>query len=186
MPVIQLFSKKFPGISLICPQIPGTDPPQSGSHYFTVGYSYEVTDETKAAIEKQFAGFPPAVSSEISIHVESGLTAATVAIAPPPPATQSNNTEDKTNPSEAGESQDDEPNVDDVLDLSEEDEELIEVEVSKLLGKTVAEAEPQLIQTGGNPELPKKLRTVYLDQVIQNSKIQKSLREIAAKLKEQL
>lgn len=76
--------------------------------------------------------------------------------------------------------------VADITDLTEEDLELVEIEVSKLLGKTVKEAEPILVATGGSPHLARTLRVLYLEEVQKHPKIQQTLKEVAEKLLEQV
>jgi lysine/ornithine N-monooxygenase len=79
-----------------------------------------------------------------------------------------------------------EVNVEDITDLTDDDLELVEVEVEKLLGKTIKEAEPILIATGGSPHLPRTLRVLYLEEVQKHPKIQQTLKEVAEKLLAQL
>lgn len=176
MPTITISSDKFPGISFNCPQIPNL-PEQKGSHYFAVGTPYEVTEETLAAIQSQLASSPESVTNELRINVSgNGSTPATTAAvtAPPPPPAPSKEDEGET------------PPVEEVTSLTDEDLDLIEVEISKLIGKGLPESQAQLVATGGNEELPKAVRVAYLDKVVAHPQIKKALKEVATNLKEQI
>lgn len=182
MPSVTFTSEKFPGISLILPEVPGAKPPAPGSYYFSVGNAYEVSAACVPAIEEQLAGAPENVRNYIKVSVDSGVSvASTVAIAaPPPPPPAAPPVVDSP-----GEETDEPPVVEDV-ELSDDDLDLVQVEIGKIVGKRIAEAEPVLIATGGNPELPKSLRQFYLQEVIKHPEIQKGLKETAQALLEQI
>lgn len=178
MPSVTFTSDKFPGISLILPEVPGVKPPAPGSYYFSVGNAYEVSAACVPAIEEQLAGAPENVRNYIKVSVDSGVSvAATVAIAdPPPPAPVVEPIGEETI----------EPPVAEDVELSDDDLDLVQIEISKIVGKKIAEAEPVLIATGGAPELPKNLRQFYLQEVIKHPEIQKGLKETAQALLEQI
>jgi len=171
MPQVEFSSKRFPGISLLCPQIP-TAPELSGTFQFTVGHSYEVTDETLASLVQQMERLPTFFKDDIQMSGAPAIAGAPTVVTPSaPPAALD----------EVGDAP-----VADITDLTDEDLELVEIEVGKLLGKTVKEAEPILVATGGSPHLPRTLRVLYLEEVQKHADIQKALKDTAAKLLEQL
>lgn len=143
------------------------------------GVPLEVTDEEKRRILDQFAGFQHSVQQNIrlSFSGESVDAAFVPAIAVVPLRSPALEVFDVNNLP---------PAVEDLTVLSDEDIDLVEIEVSKLHGKTVAEAEPFLIATGGNIELPRLLRIAYVDAVIANPDIAKSLKKTAERLREQI
>jgi hypothetical protein len=63
---------------------------------------------------------------------------------------------------------------------------LIQIEINKLIGKSIAEAQPVLVATGGNEELPLELRKLYLEEVGKHPEIQKGLKAVAEKLLSEL
>ena len=159
-------SPKYPGIQL-----------GGGLPYFAVGTPYEVAPDVRDKIVQRMATLDPYVAKHFSYSVvgdESPATAiAVVAPAPPPAPTP----EPEPEPAE---------DLAAPLDLTDDDRELVEFEVNKLLGKTIAEAEPVLIATGGNIELHRDLRRAYLDAVMAHADIQKGLKEVAERMIEQL
>lgn len=165
MPKVTVHSERFPGV------------PFAGVPYFAVGHAYEVTDEQLSSIQQQLAGFDPGVKADIRLAV-SGFSSAqpAVAIANPPSPPPSNEEELPST----------DPSTEDLVELTDEDIDLIGIEVGKLKGKTIAEAEPILIATAQNLDLPKLLRSTYLEEVIADAELQKGLKEIAARLLEQI
>ncbi|MBD2019332.1 hypothetical protein H6F43_03930 [Leptolyngbya sp. FACHB-36] len=185
MQEITFSSEKFPGISLVCPQIPG-HPNHTGSHYFAVGVPYLITEETEQAIERQFVAFPLEVKNYISFTV-SGSSNSPAPVVMLPQSRDVQRVDDPEHPPiEPQLELADEAAPDIEGELNADDQDLINVEVGKLLNKTIAEAEPQLIKTGGAPELPRKLRVAYLQTVMQHSQVRKGLKEVAEKLLEQI
>jgi len=179
MPKVTITSKHYPGISLVVPELPGVEPPTSGSHFFASGVAYDCTDATIAAIRKLFAGFEERVSSKYSIQVSGAeVSAIAVAVSDPVPA--------PTKSAESAGSDETPTVIEDVAELSDEDLDLIDVEISKIDGMSIKEAEPILIATGGNTELPRLLRKTYLEMVIEHPSIQKKLKDVASKLLEQI
>jgi hypothetical protein len=163
-------SDKFPGINLFCPDEPDTLLPKPGSYMFYVGIPRVVTAATKGAIVNALANFPPHVQNHLNVQFSD-------AIAPDPEAVKSESVI-----AESAETTEDE----NPIELNEDDLDLISVELSKLVGKPAAEVEPILIATGGNPDLPKALRTEYLKQVVRHPKLGKALKAVAEKLAEQI
>jgi hypothetical protein len=71
--------------------------------------------------------------------------------------------------------------------LNDDDQELIEVEVEKLLSReTIADREPLLLAAGANIDIPKEIRKIYLEAVINHPDVQKKLKDTASKVLEQL
>lgn len=169
MPLVTLDSS-YPGVAFA--EVP----------YLTTGVSVEVTEEEKQKILAQFAGFQHSVQQNIRLSfsgdVETASTPA-IAVVPVVPLTS-------TPAVEVFDANNLPPAVEDLTELSDEDLELVEIEVAKLHGKTVAEAEPFVIATGGNIELPRLLRVAYVDAIIASPEIAKSLKKTAEKLREQI
>jgi hypothetical protein len=167
MPLVSVTSSVYPGIQFAtCP-------------YFAAGASYEVSSDQKQAIITQLANFPDDVQKNLTVSFSDDVaSAATVSIANPAAAV--------AKPPVPPPSPEDIPPPEEVYELTEDDDDLINIEVSKLLGKTVAEAQPILVATGGNPELPKLVRQTYLERVVDHDEIQKTLKEVALKLAEQI
>jgi hypothetical protein len=167
MPQAILTSNKFPGISLFCPDAPDTLQPQPGSYMFFASVPRAVTKATQGAIENQLYNFPPEVKAHINI-------------------TFSADVEEVIDPVVEEEVIEESTTVEEVITLTDEDMDLIQIEISKLQGKSAADAEPILIATGGNEELPKALRIKYLQMVVIESGLPKALKAVARKLIEQL
>lgn len=173
-------SSKYPGISLVVPEIPGVIPPTPGSHYFASGVAYDCSEATVNEIRRLMAGFEPRVSQAFSIQVlgDRPVVAAAVADPPLPPS--------KTDAEESADSAGLDAGADDVEELTEEDIELIKIEIDKIDALTIAKAEPILVATGGNPEIPLKIRKAYLEEIATHPTIQKTLKDVAARMLEQL
>ncbi len=144
------------------------------------GIPVEVTEEEKQRILDQFAGFQHSVQQKIRLSFSGGVvdTALVPAIAVVPLVS--------TPAVEVFDINNLPPAVEDLTELSDDDRELVEIEVAKLHGKTVAEAEPFVIATGGNIELPRLLRIAYVDAIIASPEIAKGLKKTAEKLREQI
>lgn len=171
MPVVTVVSSKFPGISLLCPQAPDTFEAIRGSYYFYVGVPRRVTEETKEAIANQYQNFPLPVSG--SLRIQYGNDDGEAIVTPPPllPA----QTLDSLRP--------DPVEVEaELTTLTEEDVDLINVEVHKLLNKGVAEAETLLRKTTENPDLQLLLRQEYLRTAIAHKDLQKHVKITATNL----
>jgi hypothetical protein len=172
MPKIQITSSKYPSIGLLCPQIPER-PEMAGTFQFQIGTTYAVTDETYSSLGAQVANMPPYIGDLRLVLVSEDSGTAEVVTAPAP----------ATVPEIA-----DDPvvHVPDITELTDEDIDLVGIEVGKLLGLTVKQAEPILVATGGSPDLPRTLRVLYLEEVQKHPDVQKSLKDVAEKLLEQI
>ncbi|MBT9316301.1 hypothetical protein [Leptothoe spongobia] len=168
---LTISSNKYPGIQMRVPDLPGfpgKSKPQEGVGGVVTWHrdqTYLVTDATKEAIEREFDLFPGRVSRHYNL-VWTALTPAPAEnkeAAPEPAAA-------KTPPAE----------------LSAEDKDLIDIEVGKLLGKTIAEATPVLTATATNVDIALNLRIAYLQAVIAHDDIQKGLQDEAEDLLEQI
>lgn len=165
MPKITVHSNKYPGVQFA--RMP----------LYAAGNSYEITDEQMADIQKQFAGFSDTVKRDLQVYFEGGTgLAQTIGVANPTPAPSAQ--QDAPLPEEVPDISED--------DLTDEDLDLVSVEVNKLLGKTVLVASPLLITTATNAKLPKTLRKFYLQEVIDHNDIQKTLKDKAQEILEQL
>jgi len=164
MKQLTLNSERYPGLALPVPQVPGTPPGTRGSFTFSVGIPHEVTDETATAIADLLAGLEPRVSRHYQLTVLDLSTDAAIAA-----------------PSEVI------PFVDEpaALVFSDDDNELIEFEVAKLKGLTIAQATPLIENTALNDELPVELRRAYLQAVIETKNV-KALDKLATDLLETL
>lgn len=184
MPTVTLNSQKFPGLGFFCPQLPN-EPERSGTHQFHVGRSYQVTDETLARIQKDLANFPYEVKNFVSLTVLPDVPVAVGVDAPlPPPKSEDGQPPvpptEQTNPDPAALVTN--PGVEQLTELTAEDQELIQVEVNKLLGRTIAEAVPMVTATGGNPDMPLLLRQAYLQEVMTNPELYKGVQKAAEEL----
>lgn len=167
----------------------------TGLPVFAIGQVYEITPEQKTAILGQYSGYPQRVKDSLKLNFSADPEAPTVAIASPPsPPITSSHLSPTPRDSEEGGIVDtadlaeltELTETPDLTELSDDDLDLVIVEIGKLKGRTIAEAEPVLIATGGNPELPRALRVAYLKEVQSDSELQKGLKDIAAKLLEQI
>jgi hypothetical protein len=66
--------------------------------------------------------------------------------------------------------------------LSDDDVDLVEVEVAKLRGLTISEAEPMIETLALNEVLPLALRVAYLTKVSETQAVQVTLRKKATEL----
>lgn len=69
--------------------------------------------------------------------------------------------------------------AEELTELSSDDEDLIEVEISKLRDLTIAQAEPVVLNVATNPSFPLLVRVTYLERVSGDKTFQKGLREMA-------
>ncbi len=166
MPLVTITSSRFPGAAF------------PGCPWFASGQTYEISEEQAATIIAAYAGFDPMIKSDLRVEVAGAGAAieadSAIALAVEKPATP---VEIEDSPIEA---------VPDIAELSDDDLDLIQIELGKLDGKTIAQAEPLIIKTGGNPELPRLLRVTYLKEVIAHPNIKKGLKDVAEKLLEQI
>lgn len=164
MKQITLHSDRYPGLATHVLKAPGTDKP--GSVNFAVDIPYTVADETAAALVALLDSFEERVSRHYRL---------TIADLTPPSEVAGDVTLDVTpveiNPTE--------------VTLTEDDEALIEIEVAKLKGLTVAQAIPIVQNTATNEELPVALRRAYLNAVIATRNA-KAIDAKASELLEQL
>lgn len=166
MKQLTISSERYPGLGAPVPQVPGAAPGTKGSFTFAVGVPYEVTDETAQAVKDLHDLMEIRVSRHFRLTI-ADLTPDVVAagaIAVPDLA--------PTKP--------DEPLV-----LTDDDQDLIEVEVAKLKGLTVAAAIPIVENTAMNDELPVEVRRAYLQAVIETRNA-KAIDKRAAELLELL
>jgi hypothetical protein len=147
MKQLTLHSDRFPGLGAPVPQVPGGKPGEGGSFTFAVDVPYEVSDDTAAAIAALLESFEPRIQRHFRLSLVD-LSTDAVAIAAP--------VEPEAAPEPVAE-----PFV-----LSDDDLELIQVEVEKLKGLTIAQSTPIIENTALNETLPVELRRAYLQAVI--------------------
>jgi hypothetical protein len=128
--------------------VPGGKPGEKGSFTFAVDVPYEVSDDTAAAIAALLESFEPRIQRHFRLSLVD-LSTDAVAIAAP------------VEPEPVAEESSAEPFV-----LSTDDLELIQVEVEKLKGLTIAQSTPIVENTALNETLPVELRRAYLQAVI--------------------
>ncbi|MCD8487882.1 MAG: hypothetical protein LRZ84_14390 [Desertifilum sp.] len=179
MSEILFTSKKFPGIALYCPVRPDTGQP--GTFHFDCGIKYAVEPETVVELKRQLESSPNPVKSAITLQVysHSVINPAVKTAIPPEPAFSS----------DLDDEDDEEELISEPLEpfeLNEEDEDLIEIEVSKLKNKTVAQAEPLLTALALNNDLHVELRKLYLNRVLGEPTLQKRLKDAATEALELL
>lgn len=181
MPQVTLTSKVYPGFDFGGYQVEPA--------YLAAGAAYEI-DEANAQKLKDAMGhlsrFNPNIAKNIKLQfsgLESAVAVAVAKPAAPVPRVSEATLEAAAPPVETISGED---LVDAPIELTEEDRELIEIELDKLKGKTISDAEPILIATAGNPELPKELRKAYLETAIAAPDIKKGLKDVAEKLLEQI
>lgn len=187
MPKVVLNSKKYPGITIPVPHIPGSVPPAAGGFHFAANLGHDVSEETAEAIMATFAQLgrnsPDFVAdwnitvsgSEVSPAVEAVQGAIAAPALPPvgqPPVVE---IPPETNPIEK-------PPVEIIPfeQLSTEDQELIAVEVSKLEDKTVAQGGALIESTAKNLDFPLELRVNYLRFIageIEAGRLKKGLKD---------
>jgi len=146
MKQVTIHSDRYPGLSAPVPEAPGTDKPSSFT--FAADIAYEVSDATAAALAALLESFDPRIGKHYRLSIADLSPAVETA-----PATA-----DAIAPSEPVETVE--------LVLTDEDQELIDVEVAKLKGLTVAQSLPIVQNTATNEELPVALRRAYLNAVI--------------------
>lgn len=164
---LTLNSERYPGLGLAVPQVPGAPDGTRGGFTFSAGTPYEVTNETAAAVETAVSRFDERVRRHYRLTVVDLDTSEPVAGAVVAPAAA---------PSKAAP----EP-----ITMTDEDRDLIEVEVGKLRGLTLDKAIPMVERTAMNDEMPVVLRRAYLQAVIE-ARTAKTLNEKAAELLEVL
>lgn len=159
-------SQKYPSIGLVVSDRPTIGGP--GSWEFAMDVPYTVSPTVAEEIQQQIRSFRPAVRQALRVDVQAGDSAPKVAAgavnapAPPPEEQDSTVVEPEA--------------VVEPVALTDEDHDLVEVEVGKLLAKaTIAEREPLLNATAGNEDLPVSLRVAYLNAVVAADGIQQKL-----------
>lgn len=160
-------SERYPGLGLAVPQVPGAPDGTRGGFTFSAGTPYDVTNETAIAVETAISRFDERVKRHYRLTVVDLNNPEPVAGAVVAPATA---------PSKAAP----EP-----IALTEEDQELIGIEVGKLKGLTLDKAIPMVERTAMNDDMPVVVRRAYLQAVI-DAKTAKTLNEKAAELLEVL
>jgi hypothetical protein len=168
-------SERYPGLGLAVPQVPGAPDGTRGGFTFSAGTPYEVTNETAAAVETAISRFDERVKRHYRLTVVDLDASEPVAGAVVAPATA---------PSKAAPVVDSAPDPESFT-LTDEDRDLIAVEVGKLRGLTLDKAVPMVERTAMNDEMPVVLRRAYLQAVI-DAKTAKTLNEKAAELLEVL
>lgn len=187
---LTLSSKKYPAIQVPVPDIPGKDgaaPTLSAGDRPTMvtwyqGITYQVTNRSRLAFEQAFAQFEQRIKQHYTvqwIHVPG--TEALESTAEPVAKPSDPETPEEQPPSFSL----DEINAK-IEQLSDEDIDLVQVEVSKLLGKTIAEATPIVKATADNIDLSIVLRAAYLQEILDHEDIQKGLKEEAQELLEKM
>lgn len=150
MKQLTLHSDRFPGLGAPVPQVPGGKPGEKGSFTFAVDVPYEVSDDTAAAIAALLESFEPRIQRHFRLSLVDLSTdvpvVATPVVAEPEATTE-------------------ESSVDPFV-LSDDDLGLIQVEVEKLKGLTIAQSTPIIENTALNETLPVELRRAYLQAVI--------------------
>ncbi|MDA0267541.1 MAG: hypothetical protein O3A14_11420 [Cyanobacteria bacterium] len=179
MQELKINSDKYPAIGLIISDRPTIGGP--GSFEFTCGHPYAVSDAVVGEVRQQIAGFREGVRRHLTVEARAIAPAASPAVgavAAPQRADEAFTEEGEPTPVASSEAST--PVEPDVGSLSDDDRELIQIEVDKLLAKdTIAEREPLLVATAGNDDLPKVLRLAYLDALIAHGDVQKGLKAIA-------
>lgn len=163
MPKITVTSDKYPGAAFALPNSP----------FFSVGVPYEITEEEKGEILKQYGNYDYSVRQAMTLQFTDSVVPPEVTLAIETPAIEVE-VVDASTP------------VEDLVELSEEDKELIQMEVAKLYGKTSAEAEPFVITTGNNIDFPRILRVEYLKAVMADRKLPRAVKTVAEKTLEQV
>jgi len=162
-------SERYPGLGLAVPQVPGAPDGTRGGFTFSAGTPYDVTNETAIAVETAISRFDERVKRHYRLTVVDLNNPEPVAGAVVAPAAA---------PSKAA--PDPEP-----ITLTDEDRELIGIEVGKLKGLTLDKAVPMVERTAMNDDMPVVVRRAYLQAVI-DAKTAKTLNEKAAELLEVL
>ena len=165
MPItVTLQSDRLPGVQF------------AGVPLLGAGIPVEITLEQKESILTQLSTFDPPLKNSITLNFGGESDGFVDVPAPTPAPTES---PEGGAPAVI-------PELEQLTELSDDDSDLVDIEISKLLGKTIQEAEPVLIATGGNPDLPVLLRKTYLQRIITHDDLQKGLKAIAEKMLEQL
>ena len=194
MKIVTFRSEKYPAINIPVPDIPGLPPGSSGSMDFAMGIPYEVTIATAEAIQRHYSFFPERVKKALRLEWRDvAVVAATVPIAQsavqtpvraPSKAADRLSTIVDTNaevqPLDA-EPEEESPAAE-IIELSDDDRDLVSVEIAKLLNKTISDAQPLLEATALNTDLNVVLRREYLNQAIAHPELQKTLKAKAAEL----
>lgn len=168
-------SDRYPGLGLAVPQVPGAPDGTRGGFTFSAGTPYEVTDKTAIAVETAISRFDERVRRHYRLVIVDLEIPEPVAGAVAAPAAA---------PSKSAPVVDSEPDSE-PFSLTEEDQDLIAVEVGKLKGLTLDKSVPMVERTAMNDEMPVVLRRAYLQAVI-DAKTAKTLNEKAAELLEVL
>lgn len=162
-------SDRYPGLGLAVPQVPGAPDGTRGGFTFSAGTPYEVTNETAIAVETAIARFDERVKRHYRLTVVDLNNPEPVAGAVVAPAAAPSKAAPEPEP----------------IALTEEDQDLIEVEVSKLRGLNLDKAIPMVERTAMNDDMPVVVRRAYLQAVI-DAKTAKTLENKAKELLEVL
>ena len=148
------------------------------SFVFAANKAKDVPDDVAAAVAAKWRTFSPVVkkNSSLSITDLSQPTVATRAVAPVLPQANPTPTEESSN-NEIG-----------TLELTDEYLDLIEIELNKLNGKTIAECKPLIANLAKNPDLHIDFRLAYLDRIVndEDDVFQKGLQEHVRDVREEL
>ena len=193
---LTISSKKYPAIQVPVPDLPGKDgaaPTLSNSEKPTMvtwyrGLTYQLTNRSRLAFEKAFSQFEERIKRHYTLqwtHV-AGTEALEAGSGKPSDVSQNQSGEgDTETPEKPVRLSLEEINAK-IRHLSEDDLDLVSVEVSKLIGRTIAEATPIVTATAENPDLNIVLRAAYLQEVIDHEDTQKGLKEEAQELLEKM
>lgn len=158
---ITLASKRYPGIHIAdAPQVPGAPSNTPGDFLLAVDTAMEVTDETCAHVRALLDRTPERVSRHFSLSVVDLAPAAESAVPAPKPQPA------KSDPVPEPEIESAEVEV--LTELSEDDLDLIQIELGKIANKTIAEAKPTVTKLAGNPDIPLLLRQEYLKEILKD------------------
>lgn len=141
----------------------------AGVPQLLAGVTVDVTHEQVNAIQTRMAGWDESMRKSVRLQWELDPIPAVVPVKPtvpvviPPPKPE------------------EEPFV-----LSDEDRDLIEIEINKILGLTILLAEPLVLKTALSPDLPLGLRIEYLKALIAHPNAKRGIKDVAEKLLEQL
>lgn len=156
------------GFDFPVPQMPGAPAGTAGVFLFAFGKPYPVTDETAIAVQQAYQGYPARVQDRLTLSItplpgEGVIEGAIAAPAAMPESVVA-------------------PATPEPLALTEEDHELIEIEVAKIDGLTIAKARPVVEATAMSDELPVELRRAYLQALIDGPGLQQGLKDFAGDL----
>lgn len=136
---------------------------------------YQVSQITLDFVRKTLGSYPERVMRYLTVQISEPAPSIAIASPPPPPAHGEAIAPESTPEPEP-----------ELIELTDEDRDLIEVEIAKIDKLTVSQAEPIMISTATAVHLPVAVRRAYLEAAIAHDGIQKSLKTTASKLLEQL